>query len=221
MTVEAAGRMFPIEIARHRRARRYLLRVTPAGTLRLTVPRGGTIAGGVAFAKGQTAWIAREWLREQHRSRPWDDRTPVWYRGTRIPLVVRPLWVTLADREIPRRNVHDEVRSLIEADLRSIAERELAARCHVLAAACGLKVARVSVRNQQSRWGACSSRGAITLNWRLVQMPPHVSDYVIFHELMHLRQPNHSRRFWREVAAVCPDWRDGERWLRAFGTELL
>ena len=86
---------------------------------------------------------------------------------------------------------------------------------------CKVSVSRVSVRNQRSRWGACSARGVITLNWRLIQMPASVSDYVIFHELMHRRQPNHSRRFWREVDAVCSWWRDAERWLRKHGREVF
>ena len=79
----------------------------------------------------------------------------------------------------------------------------------------------VSVRNQRSRWGSCSTRGTIALNWRLIQMPPDVSDYVILHELAHRRQPNHSTRFWREVEALCPWWREAERWLRKHGKELL
>ena len=101
------------------------------------------------------------------------------------------------------------------------ATEALPARCLELAKACQLTLARVSVRNQRSRWGACSTRRVITLNWRLWQMPPSVTDYVIFHELMHLKQPNHSRRFWREVDAVCAWWREAERWLRKHGRELL
>ena len=109
----------------------------------------------------------------------------------------------------------------LETYWRGLAERELPARCLQLAATDKLSVTRVSIRNQRSRWGACSPRRVITLNWRLVQMPPAVSDYVLWHELMHLRQPNHSRRFWREVAKVCPDWRECERWLRKHGREIL
>jgi predicted metal-dependent hydrolase len=105
--------------------------------------------------------------------------------------------------------------------LKLLAARELVPRCLALARQCGVDVARVSVRDQRSRWGACSSRGVITLNWRLIQMPPEVSDYVIFHELMHRRQPNHSIRFWREVQGVCPGWRDAERWLRKHGRDLM
>ena len=102
-----------------------------------------------------------------------------------------------------------------------MANAELPARCMDLARQHGLAVTRVTIRNQRSRWGSCSSRGAIALNWRLVQMPAAVSDYVILHELMHLKQPNHSRRFWREVASVCEGWREAEQWLRAHGRELL
>jgi hypothetical protein len=70
------------------------------------------------------------------------------------------------------------------------------------------------VRSQKSRWGSCSRRGTISLNWRLIQTPAFVSDYICLHELMHLRQMNHSPRFWREMERVCPDYRMAERWLK-------
>ena len=79
----------------------------------------------------------------------------------------------------------------------------------------------VTIRNQRSRWGSCARNGNITLNFRLVQMPAHVRDYVLLHELMHIRQQNHSRRFWRLVEAVCPGFRDAERWLRTTGRTLF
>ena len=94
-------------------------------------------------------------------------------------------------------------------------------RLRELAAAHGLAVNGVSIRNQQTRWGSCSSGGRISLNWRLVQMPDDVRDYVLLHELMHLRVRNHSPRFWREVERVCPDHEESRRWLRHQGRELL
>jgi predicted metal-dependent hydrolase len=96
------------------------------------------------------------------------------------------------------------VRTEAELALRAIAARDLVPRIHVLAGRHALAVGRVSIRNQQSRWGSCSRRGTIALNFRLVQTPPGVCDYVLLHELMHLRQPNHSRRFWRLVQEACP-----------------
>ena len=78
----------------------------------------------------------------------------------------------------------------------------------------GLTVSRVSVRNQRSRWGSCSPSGHICLNWRLVLMPDAVRDYVLIHELMHLRRLDHSRHFWRLVAHACPDYQRARQWLR-------
>jgi predicted metal-dependent hydrolase len=82
-------------------------------------------------------------------------------------------------------------------------------------------VTRVSIRNQRSRWGACSARGSITLNWRLILVPPFVREYVMIHELMHRRELNHSKRFWKHVAAACPRYRDARTWLLSDGQRLF
>ena len=87
-------------------------------------------------------------------------------------------------------------------------------------AATGVDVKHVVVRNQRSRWGSCSSTGTISLNWRLVQTPDFVRDYIIYHELMHLREMNHSARFWARVEEVCPGWREAEHWLKRNGSLL-
>jgi predicted metal-dependent hydrolase len=92
----------------------------------------------------------------------------------------------------------------------------LPARVLELAAAHGLTVARVSVRNQRWRWGSCSRAGHICLNWRLMLMPDWVRDYVIIHELMHLKRMDHSPRFWRLVERACPDFQAARRWLREY-----
>jgi len=102
-----------------------------------------------------------------------------------------------------------------ERALRERAARELPPRLLALASAHGLHVSGVCVRNQRSRWGSCSPSGHITLNWRLVRMPDAVRDYVMIHELMHLRRLDHSPKFWKLVAAACPEYRDARRWLRA------
>ena len=113
------------------------------------------------------------------------------------------------------------LRPAVEKALRRLAERELIPRLSALAAEHDVAVQRVTIRNQRSRWGSCSTSGVIALNFRLVQMPPSVSDYVLLHELMHLRQQNHSRRYWRLVEAVCPDFRAAKRWLRVEGKALF
>jgi predicted metal-dependent hydrolase len=100
-------------------------------------------------------------------------------------------------------------------ELRDQAKRILPGRLLDLAARHGLSVSRVSIRNQKSRWGSCSRAAHICLNWRLILMPDFVRDYVMIHELMHLKRMDHSRRFWKLVAAACPRYEDARRWLRA------
>ena len=109
----------------------------------------------------------------------------------------------------------------VDKDLRAKAATELPPQLLALAALHGLTVARVTIRNQRSRWGSCSARGHITLNFRLMLMPAEVREYILIHELMHLRQANHSRRFWRLVEAACPGFRDAERWLKKHGATLF
>jgi predicted metal-dependent hydrolase len=214
------GESVPLAIVRHRLARRYVVRVSDDGSVRLTVPRGASIAGGLRFAERQAAWIARERRRQSQRAAPWRPGHPVRFRGETLPLEIDAQGFRVGTEAI-RRGRASDARQAVQTHFRALATRELTTRCFELAAQVGLKVARVSVRDQKSRWGACSSRRVITLNWRLIQMPPSVSDYVIFHELMHIRQPNHSRKFWREVDSVCSWWRDAERWLRKHGKEIL
>jgi predicted metal-dependent hydrolase len=103
----------------------------------------------------------------------------------------------------------------IERELRTRAKRELPNRLLELAARHALTVTRVSVRNQRWRWGSCSRNGHICLNWRLVQMPDAVRDYVMIHELMHLRRMDHSPKFWKLVEAACPTFQTSRAYLRA------
>jgi len=220
LTIE--GQQVPVTVTRHRLARRYVVRLAPDGEgLRLTVPRGASLAGGLAFAARQSAWITRELDRQRERHAPWKTGSHTWFRGEQVPIAVSGSTAKFGEEVVRLGTPDADVRQAIEAKLRGLAADELPKRCYTLARDAGVRVADVSVRNQRSRWGACSSKHVITLNWRLVQMPRSVADYVIFHELMHVRQPNHSRRFWREVDSVCDWWRDAERWLRKHGRELL
>lgn len=104
--------------------------------------------------------------------------------------------------------------------LREIARQTLPVRLLDLADAHGLSVARVTVRNQRSRWGSCGRDRHICLNWRLVLMPEWVRDYVMIHELMHLQRMDHSPKYWALVAQAYPDYQRARRWLIANAREL-
>lgn len=90
-----------------------------------------------------------------------------------------------------------------------------------LSARTGLVPARVGLSSARRRWGSCTAQGAIRLNWRLMQAPPAVIDYVLIHELAHLVELNHSPRFWTLVEQFCPDWRQQRNWLKHQGAALL
>ena len=118
------------------------------------------------------------------------------------------IWVLLAAAERRRP------RELLRAWFRLQARKAIVARVAELAKLHNFRYRRVFVRAQRTRWGSCSSRGNLSFNFRLVMVPPEVLDYVILHELAHLRVPDHSPRFWKEVESLCPDYRSRRQWLR-------
>lgn len=130
-------------------------------------------------------------------------------------------WIEKQQRRVEQDRHRPQPSSLspeVERDLRGRAKRELPARLLEIAAGHGLTVTRVSVRNQRWRWGSCSRNGHICLNWRLVHMPDSVRDYVMIHELMHIKRMDHSPTFWKLVAQACPDFETARAWLRVHST---
>jgi len=215
-----------IEFVRVRRARRYILRVRPDGSLRVTVPSGGSRREAEQFVRKNHRWITRERNRAQveHAPREWEDGSDLLLRGQLVRLAVErrgdQIVVSYGGRRACARD-SDDIRSIVEADLRELAKAELIPRLRELADEHNVLPGTVVVRDQRSRWGSCARNGNIALNFRLVQMPPDVRDYVLLHELMHIKQQNHSRRFWRLVESVCPEFRDAERWLKTTGKTLF
>jgi predicted metal-dependent hydrolase len=215
-----------IEFVRVRRARRYILRVRPDGSLRVTVPRGGSHREAEAFVLENSRWIERERRRVslEHAPRVWQHGSELLLEGEPVRIEVvgngHGRLVRFGPREVVLRE-GEAVREAIERNLRELARATLIPRLKELGALHGLVPASVSIRNQRSRWGSCGRRGNIALNFRLVQMPAPVRDYILIHELMHMRQQNHSRRFWRLVEAACPRFREAERWLRRSGRALF
>jgi predicted metal-dependent hydrolase len=216
-----------VEFARMRRARRYIIRVCPDGSFRVTIPRGGSRREAEAFLEQHRRWAERERTRvlAAHAPAQWIEGDEILLRGRPEPLRLETIagvpWLAVGGERARFRGDAGNLRPAAEECLRELARREVVPRLMELAAAHGLEVARVTVRNQRSRWGSCSRGGVIALNFRLVQAPETVRDYVLVHELMHLKQPNHSRRFWRLVEAACPSFRDAERWLHTEGRSLF
>ncbi len=211
----------PLLMVRNPRARRYLLRLRPDGTARVTIPRGGSLAMARQFVERHAAWLERELQRLQVQPRipaAWTIGTEILVRGDAVRIEAGPdgeaETVHFGSESVWVPDPAADLRLTIEGHLRKLATRELPPRVLELATRHGLIVRRITVRSQKSRWGSCSRRGTISLNWRLIQTPAFVSDYICLHELVHLRQMNHSPGFWREMERVCPDYRMAKRWLK-------
>ena len=207
------------------RARRYRLTLRRDGVAVATIPATGSEREARRFVAAHREWLERARARQRQRPRAaevWTIGTRVLWRGALEEVRVavageRPQVCLAADVfRVPR--LEGDLRPTLEAHFIRRARIELPARTWELAALAGVEVREVSVRNQRARWGSCSATGGISLNWRLVQTPESVRDYIIHHELMHRREMNHSARFWARVEEVCPGWRDAEHWLHRNGS---
>jgi predicted metal-dependent hydrolase len=167
----------------------------------------------------------RQWQAGRLARQAWHDGATILFRGERVVLrVTGDLFgttIAFADQAVRVPEHAPDHRAAIQAHLRVLAERELPLRTSELARAHGIEVVRITIRAQKTRWGSCSARGTISLNWRLIHAPPFVQDYLIIHELMHRRQMNHSARYWKLVADAFPRWREAEAWLKKTRIEML
>ena len=221
---DAGGPRHAIVFKRSARARNYRLSLGRDGVAVATIPARGSQREAERFVELNREWLER--ARERQRRRP--RAAEVWTIGTRL------LWrgefaeirlAALGDRpsvclasdvfRVPR--LDGDLRPVLESRFIRLAKVELPARAWELAAHTRMNVTRVTVRDQRSRWGSCTVPGVISLNWRLVLTPALVRDYIIHHELMHLKEMNHSDRFWACVEEVFPDWRSAEAWIKCNG----
>lgn len=145
--------------------------------------------------------------------------------GTERELVIEPARShSVTDTSIRLRKSTVE-QSTVERVLENVYRRK--ARDHFTERAdfyteeMGVEYGKITVRNQRTRWGSCSTTGTISLNWRLVMAPPEVVDYVVVHELAHLREANHDDRFWSIVAENDPEYEGHAQWLEEHSTELI
>jgi predicted metal-dependent hydrolase len=220
----AEGPRESIVFKRSANARNYRLSLGRDGVAIATVPARGSMREAERFVELNREWLDR--ARERQRRRPraasvWSIGTTVLWRGGFAE--VRPATdgekpsVCLGADVFRVPRLDGDLRTVLEARFLRLAKVELPARAWELAAHTRMNVTRVSVRDQRSRWGSCTAAGVVSLNWRLILTPESVRDYIICHELMHLREMNHSARFWACVEEVFPEWRAAEAWIKRNG----
>lgn len=228
ITVAFEQEVIPVQLKRNAKARRYTLRIQSATReVVLTIPPRGSLKQAREFAEKHGAWIAAR-LARLPVPVPFTDGATIPLRGVPHRIAHRPhargtVWIeagddgamllcVAGDKPHVARRMHDYLKKEARHDL-TIASRRAAE-------ALGVALKRVSVRDQSSRWGSCSTTGLLSYSWRLIMAPPFVLEYLAAHEAAHLVEMNHSRAFWRQVERVCPDFKRAKAWLDAHGADL-
>ncbi len=220
--------IYLVRLRRHRQARRYTLRIqSVTREVVLTIPPRGTLKEAREFAQKHGGWIAAR-LDRLPKAAPFTDGVVVPLRGIPHRIVHRravrgTVWTeTAADGAhllcVAGNAPHIDRR--IGDFLRREAKRDLEAASLGYAGELGVRVKRVAVRDQSSRWGSCSTSGVLSFSWRLILAPSAVLKYLAAHEVAHLIEMNHSVRFWRLVQRLCPDHDRARVWLDVHGTDL-
>jgi len=228
LLVKHGSQIYSVRLRRHRRARRYTLRIHPSDREAiLTMPPRGTLAEAKDFAQRHGGWIAAR-LGRLPKAAPFHHGAIIPLRGVAHRIVHRAgergtVWTETRDSgekilcvaggfEHLDRRVHDFLKREARRDLQKAAER--------YADMLDVKVKRLSIRDQSSRWGSCTSSGSLSFSWRLILAPPFVLDYLAAHEVAHLVEMNHSPRFWKVVGRICNHVERAKRWLDAEGNDL-
>ncbi len=212
-----------MRLRRTAQARRFTLSVSRVdGRPQLTLPARATDAEAREFLAKQAHWLAAAIARvpparvvQASRALPWRGGSVVLEAagGPRRPPRIDGgrLIVSGAPEEAPGKAM---------AYLKLQAREALVLAARAYAERIGRTPTRVTLRDTRSRWGSCSSDGALSFSWRLIMAPPEVLDYVAAHEAAHLAEMNHGPRFWAIVERMSPDWRDHRDWLRRHGAAL-
>lgn len=222
------GAVHLVRLRRHRHARRYTLRVVSVTREAvLTMPPRGSFREAREFAEKHRAWIAAR-LGRLPKAAPFEHGTELPLRGVVHTISHRRGLRGTAWTETGRDGEHllcvagqsEHVARRITDYLKREAKRDLEKAVERYAARLGVTARRISVRDQASRWGSCSTNGALSFSWRLVLAPRYVLDYLAAHEVAHLVEMNHSPRFWRLLGRIYPDMTRAKAWLDANGADL-
>ncbi len=213
-----------------RRARRRSIGfVVGAEGLTVSAPRWVGLGDVETALREKAAWILRKLHEQRERSRRLDAARVDWREGTTIPFLGEKLTLCLdaqasgavlhADTRrlhlgLPQGASAEQVRDAVQSWLQRQARRVFEERCQVFAARLGVRMKRLSLSSAATRWGSASADGSIRLSWRLVHFAVPVIDYVVTHELAHLREMNHSEAFWGVVRSVLPDYEQARGALR-------
>lgn len=222
--VRIGDRELPLAIRRHPRARRLVMRLAPDGSeVRITLPKWGRTEDALVFARSRIEWLQGQLAAVPQPQAPQPGGS-LQYRGAELVIDWHDTWPrkpSLADGRVriggPEANLAARLQRWLESEAQRLLQEDLAFYC----ARAGHAAPPLRLSRAQRRWGSCSDRKAIRINWRLIQAPDFVRRSVVAHEVAHLTHFDHSPAFHALLAQVFDgDVKAADRWLRAEGRSL-
>lgn len=226
------GLVVSYTVKRSDRAKHARLEVREGRGLTVIVPRSYRLHKVDGLLKGKKRWVLRNlarhvWNMNPSMARETRSGSTVPYLGRELRVVESPvagcaLRASLKGDELVLSPAAGRagLDARLEQWYRAQALKLIKERVDDLVTRLGLRYGRIIIRGQRTRWGSCSHRGNLSFNWRLMMTPEPVIDYVIIHEVAHLKEMNHTKRFWALVAEECPHWREQRKWLDDHANEL-
>jgi predicted metal-dependent hydrolase len=211
----------PVEKIIRSRRRTIALEVTPAATLIVRAPLRASISYIEEMIQQKSRWILRK-QDEMKRRLPalcheYTEGEIFLYLGRSYPLHIvegEGMAIERSDKLYVSRRLMPPIRDQMKRWYREEARREIQARCMWFSLQTGYIPAAIRITDARKRWGSCTHTGSVNFSWRLVQAPPEIIDYVVVHELVHIGQPDHSKKFWAKVRKIMPDYEQRRNWLK-------
>jgi len=208
------------KIIRSRR-RTVALEITPSATLIVRAPLRAPSAYIEEIIRQKHSWIVRKF--DEMKRRPlssgheYTEGEIFLFLGREYPLHILPednMTIERSDKLYVSYKLLPDIKNHIKRWYRQEAHKEVQARCMWFSMKTGHVPTTIRITDARQRWGSCTHKGGLNFSWRLIQAPIDIVDYVVVHELVHICQPDHSRKFWNKVREILPDYERRRQWLR-------
>lgn len=223
-TIDVLGAQIPVDYRKSLKARRLSISMDTDLTLRVTLPKRCSEGMAEKFIQEKRHWIFRSYhslrrKKEKSFEIKFEDGAPILFLGEwyvlqiKVDPSLRSSVELLDDEMVMSVPSSSFIKSTLKRFYRSKAREVIADTVAHYADRLNLSYKRIAIRDQKTRWGSCSSAGNLNFSYRLVMAPLKVVDYVVVHELCHLKEMNHSKGFWVLVSKVLPDYKERKKWL--------
>jgi predicted metal-dependent hydrolase len=211
----------PVEKIIRSRRRTIALEITSGATLVVRAPFRASSSDIREIIRQKRSWILRKM--DEVKRRPlspgheYAEGEMFLFLGRSYPLHIvenGSMTIERSDRLYVSSMLIPDIRNQLKHWYREEARKEIQARCRWFSLKTGHVPAMIRITDARQRWGSCTHKGGLNFSWRLIQAPPEIVDYVVVHELVHISQPDHSKKFWEKIRKIMPDFEQRRHWLK-------